>query len=81
MWRLNAAAQELEEAKRGLEQVYNSEVFGSKTERSKEREERLNALRHWQKMFLDGTVHDQHAEFIADVLAEKEEQLGGTKHE
>lgn len=47
--------------------------------REKEDEARLDALRHWQEMFLNGTLHDEHAEFVAGVLAEKVEQLEGAK--
>lgn len=38
-------------------------------------QERIAALRHWQKMFLNGTVHDEHAEFIVEVFADKVVQL------
>lgn len=30
---------------------------------------RAAALRHWERCFLDGTVDDQHGEFIAGILA------------
>lgn len=38
-------------------------------------ESRLAALRHWERCFLDGTVDDQHAEFIAGILAKAREEL------
>lgn len=60
--RLDAAEQELEEAKRAMEQAWTSKG-------------RIDALRHWEKMFLNGTAHDQHGEFIAGVLADKINQL------
>jgi hypothetical protein len=33
------------------------------------RESRAAALRHWERCFLDGTVDDEHGEFIAGILA------------
>jgi hypothetical protein len=38
-------------------------------------EGRFNALVHWEKCFLDGTLDDEHAEFIAGVLAKAREKL------
>jgi hypothetical protein len=32
-------------------------------------ERRAAALRHWERCFLDGTVDDEHGEFIAGILA------------
>ena len=32
-------------------------------------EERRAALQHWENCFRDGTVDDEHAEFIAGILA------------
>jgi hypothetical protein len=32
-------------------------------------ESRAAALRHWERCFLDGTVDDEHGEFIAGILA------------
>jgi hypothetical protein len=39
------------------------------------KERRAAALRHWERCFLDGTVDDQHAEFIAGILAKAREEL------
>ena len=36
---------------------------------------RFKALVHWEKCFLDGTLEDEHAEFIAGVLAKAREKL------
>ena len=38
-------------------------------------ERRAAALRHWERCFLDGTVDDQHAEFIAGILAKAREEI------
>jgi hypothetical protein len=38
------------------------------------KERRAAALRHWERCFLDGTVDDQHAEFIAGILAKAREE-------
>lgn len=38
-------------------------------------EERRAALQHWEKCFRDGTVDDEHAEFIAGVLAKARENF------
>jgi hypothetical protein len=38
-------------------------------------EGRFNALVHWEKCFLDGTVDDEHAEFIAGVLAKTRKEV------
>ena len=38
-------------------------------------EGRFNALVHWEKCFLDGTVDDEHAEFIAGVLAKARKEV------
>ena len=39
------------------------------------KERRAAALRHWERCFLDGTVDDQHAEFIAGILAKAREEI------
>ena len=39
---------------------------------NKSREE---ALRHWVKCFRDGTVDDQHYEFIAEILEVEADKL------
>jgi hypothetical protein len=38
-------------------------------------EGRFNALVHWEKCFLDGTLDDEHAEFIAGVLAKARKEV------
>ena len=38
-------------------------------------EGRFNALVHWEKCFLDGTLEDEHAEFIAGVLAKARKEV------
>jgi hypothetical protein len=35
----------------------------------------FNALVHWEKCFLDGTLEDEHAEFIAGVLAKARKEV------
>ena len=39
------------------------------------KEKRVAALRHWERCFLDGTVEDQHAVFIAGILAKAREEI------
>ena len=36
---------------------------------------RFNALVHWERCFLDGTLEDEHAEFIAGVLAKARKEV------
>ena len=38
-------------------------------------ESRFNALVHWERCFRDGTVDDEHAEFIAGVLAKARKEV------
>jgi hypothetical protein len=38
-------------------------------------EGRFNALVHWEKCFLDGTLEDEHAEFIAGVLSKARKEV------
>ena len=37
--------------------------------------ERRAALQHWENCFRNGTVDDDHAEFIAEVLTKAKEEL------
>jgi len=39
------------------------------------KESRLASLQHWEKCFRDGTVDDEHSEFIAGVLAKAREDF------
>ena len=38
-------------------------------------EKQFTALAHWEKCFLDGTLDDEQAEFIAGVLAKAKEEV------
>jgi hypothetical protein len=38
-------------------------------------ESKSASLKHWEQCFLSGTVDDEHAEFIAGVLAKAREDI------
>jgi hypothetical protein len=52
-----------------------AEYLYPEDEARKNNEDRRTALQHWEKCFRDGTVEDEHAEFIAEVLAKAKEEL------